>query len=67
MRVADLSQRCRVNEIDVPLNERGREDERAAIVSWLLREEAELLTPAPFYRTAAKGIERGEHLAGDDA
>ena len=41
--------------------------ERAAIVSWLLREEAELLTPAPFYRTAAKGIERGEHLAGDDA
>ena len=42
--------------------ERGREDERAAIVAWLRDPENTVHTGAAM----AAYIERGEHLAGDD-
>lgn len=39
--------------------ERGREDERAAIVAWLSK-------PGLFLSGVAEVIERGEHLRDDD-
>ena len=62
--------------------ERGREDERAAIVAWLRKERERLeaeankrggymlddhgLGQAYFADLAADGIESGTHLVGDD-
>ena len=44
--------------------ERGREDERAAIVAWLREPQDESVTP--WCELLADSIERGDHLGGDD-
>ena len=44
--------------------ERGREDERAAIVAWLREPQGESVTP--WCELLADFIERGDHLGGDD-